>query len=129
MLLRIDQITLRRRVRKDLGDLSALMESMRIHGLMAPILVNKDKELIAGERRLESAKRLGWKTVEAYIVDKEDELERLEMEVDENLQRKELTAGELTNAYSRIDRLKHPPLLLRLWRAFVALIRRLFGRE
>lgn len=128
MLLRIDQITLRRRVRKDLGDLSALMESMRVHGLITPILVNKDKQLIAGQRRLESAKRLGWKTVEAYVVDKDDDLERLEMEVDENLQRKGLTADELTDAYLRIERLKHPPLLIRLWRAVLRLLRRLFGR-
>lgn len=128
MLLRIDQITLRRRVRKDLGDLSALMESMRAHGLMTPILVNKDKELIAGQRRLESAKRLGWKTVEANVVDKDDELERLEMEVDENLQRKELTPEELTDAYLRIDRMKHPPWLVRFWRSILAFLRRLFSR-
>ncbi len=129
MLLQIDQIILRRRVRKNLGDLSPLMESMHRHGLMTPILVNKNKELIAGHRRLESAKRLGWKTIEAYVIDREDELERLEMEVDENLQRKDLSADELTDAYTRMERLRNPGLISRLWQALLRFFRRLFGRS
>lgn len=129
MLLQIDQIILRRRVRKNLGDLSPLMESMRRHGLMTPILVNRNKELIAGHRRLESAKRLGWKTIEAYVIDREDELERLEMEIDENLQRKDLSADELTDAYTRMERLRNPGLISRLWQALLRFFRRLFGRS
>lgn len=105
------------------------MESMRSHGLMNPILVNKNKELIAGQRRLESAIRLGWKNVEVYIVDKGDELERLEMEVDENLQRRPLSADELNDAYTKIEKLRNPSLLSRIWRAIVRLFRNLFRRR
>lgn len=129
MLIRVDQIIIRRRVRKDFGDLSSLMESMRIHGLMNPILVNKNKELIAGQRRLESAIRLGWTSIEVYLVDKEDELQRLEMEVDENLQRKALSADELNDAFTRMERLRNPGLFSRIWRAIVQFFRRLFGRN
>ena len=102
---------------------------MRRHGLMNPLLVNKNKELIAGQRRLESAKRLGWKSVEVYVVDKEDDLQRLEMEVDENLQRKSLTIDEVSDAYSRLNRLKNPGFFVRFWRALLRFIRRLFGRS
>lgn len=103
------------------------MESMRLHGLMSPLLVNKNKELIAGQRRLESAKRLGWTSVEVYVIDKKDDLEELEMEVDENLQRKRLSAEELNDAYMRINRLRNPSIFVRLWRALLRFIRRLFG--
>lgn len=129
MLLRTDQIVVRRRLRRDLGDLSPLMESMRLHGLIHPILVNRNNELIAGERRLESAKRLGWKSVEVSVVDKPDELERLEVELDENLQRKELEPDEVSDAFNRIDRLRNPGFLRRLWRAILRFFRRLFGRS
>ncbi|HUX22217.1 MAG TPA: ParB N-terminal domain-containing protein [Spirochaetia bacterium] len=129
MLIRVDQIVLRRRVRKDLGDLSSLMESMRTHGLMNPILVNKNKELIAGQRRLESAIRLGWKNVEVYIVDKEDELERLEMEVDENLQRRPLSVDELNDAFTKMEKLRNPSFLFRIFRAIARFFRSLFRRR
>jgi len=104
------------------------MESMRIHGLMNPILINKDMELIAGQRRLEAAIRLGWKSVEVYVVDKEDELERLEMEVDENLQRRALSADELNDAFTRMERLRNPGFLTRIWRAIIRFLRRIFRR-
>jgi ParB family chromosome partitioning protein len=61
MQMRIDEIIVRKRVRKDLGDVSQLMESMKNHGLMNPIVVTSEKELIAGHRRLDSAKRLAGK--------------------------------------------------------------------
>lgn len=100
---------------------------MQAHGLIHPLLVNRNNELIAGERRLESAKRLGWKTVEVFVVDKKDELERLEIEVEENLQRKNLNPDEVSDAYHRMDQLRHPGFFKRLWRAVVAFFRRLFG--
>ena len=129
MQVRVDQIVLRRRIRKDLGDLSSLMESMRIHGLMNPILINKNMELIAGQRRLESAVRLGWKSIEVYVVDKEDELERLEMEVDENLQRRALSADELNDAFTRMERLRNPGFFSRIWRALLHFLRTIFRRS
>ena len=36
----ISQIKIKARVRKDLGDLESLMESIRNHGLLNPIVVN-----------------------------------------------------------------------------------------
>ena len=59
MRMAVQDIELNLRVRKNLGDLNALMESMKNHGLLNPITVTEKGELIAGHRRLESAKRLG----------------------------------------------------------------------
>jgi len=124
--LGVDSILVRKRIRKNLGDLTPLMESMRRYGLMNPIVVTSSRHLIAGHRRLESARRLGWATIAARVVDREDEADRLEMEIDENTQRKNLSTDELAEAYIRLDRLKNPPLLKRIWLAILNFFQRIF---
>ena len=124
--VKIDDIIIKKRIRKNLGELTPLMNSMKEYGLLNPIVINGKKELIAGERRLESAKRLGWKAISATVIDKNSELEKLELEIEENLHRRNLTRDELASGYAKIERLKHPGLLKRLWRAFVAFFKRLF---
>jgi ParB-like chromosome segregation protein Spo0J len=54
--------------RHDLGDLRALAESIREYGLLRPILIAADHRLIAGRRRLEACKRLGWRTIQVNVV-------------------------------------------------------------
>ena len=58
MLVNIEDITVKKRVRKDLGDLEPLKDSLRRYGLLNPITLNAKKELIAGERRLQAAKAI-----------------------------------------------------------------------
>jgi ParB family chromosome partitioning protein len=131
MQIPIEDITVKKRVREDLGDLSKLMESMRAYGLMNPIVVNTRQELIAGQRRLESAKRLGWKTIEAHIVERDSAVDQLEMELDENIHRRNLTAMELANAYAKLDRLKHPGFFRRILQSigrFFSRVFSIFGR-
>ena len=127
MQIELDQVIIRKRVRKNLGDLSSLMESMRKHGLLNPIVINNRNELVAGHRRTESARRLGWITIEARIVDNDEDVDLVEMEIEENTQRKNLTTDELAEAYLRLDRMRHPSLFTRIWRAIVRFFRRLFG--
>jgi ParB family chromosome partitioning protein len=129
MQVRIDEIVIRKRVRRNLGDIVPLMESMKKFGLMTPIIINKDNELIAGRRRLEAAKQLGWKTISATVVDKDDPLEKIEMEVEENVQRRNFTTDELADAYTRIDRLKNPGFFRRIWNAIARFFRKLFRRR
>ena len=59
MLVPIAQIKIKRRVRKDLGNLDDLKDSLRTYGLLNPITINSKYELIAGERRLTAAKEIG----------------------------------------------------------------------
>jgi ParB family chromosome partitioning protein len=105
------------------------MKSMRTFGLMNPIIINEKNELIAGERRLESAKRLGWKTITAAVVQRSAEAEKLEMEIEENLHRRNLTPDELAEGFLRLEKLKNPGFFKRLWRAIKTLIARIFGRR
>ncbi|MFW5814503.1 MAG: ParB N-terminal domain-containing protein [Spirochaetota bacterium] len=127
MQIELDDVIIRKRVRKNLGDLSSLMESMRKHGLLNPIVINNRNELVAGHRRTEAARRLGWTTIEARIVDNDEDVDLVEMEIEENTQRKNLTTDELAEAYLRLDRMRHPSLFTRIWRAIARFFRRLFG--
>jgi ParB family transcriptional regulator, chromosome partitioning protein len=125
----IEKIVIRKRVRKNLGDLSSLMESLKRHGLLNPVVINSRNELVAGHRRTEAARRLGWQTIEVRVVDSDDEADLVEMEINENTQRKNLTTDELAEAYLRLDRMRHPSFFVRLWRAIRSLFSRLFRRR
>jgi ParB family transcriptional regulator, chromosome partitioning protein len=132
MTKKIDEISIGKRIRKDLGNLDPLMESLRLHGLMNPVLINYDNELIAGHRRLESARKLGWQSIEVRIVDASDEIVMMELEIEENLHRRNLAADELADAYNRLERLKNPSLFRRILRAianFFARIGKRFSRK
>ena len=118
MLIPIKDIKIKRRVRKDLGDLSNLKESLKLYGLMNPITLNKKYELIAGERRLQAAKQLGWTTINANIIDNLSEVEQLEMELEENNQRKEFTEAELMEGYKRLERLRNPSFFYKIFLFF-----------
>jgi ParB family chromosome partitioning protein len=125
----IDDIVIKKRIRKELGDLTPLTESLRRFGLMNPILVNKRNVLIAGRRRLEAARTLGWKTINAISVDARDVLTKLELELEENVQRRELSVEEIAQAYERIHKLRNPGFFRRIWNAIVRFFSRLFGLE
>ena len=136
MLIKVSDIKVKKRIRKDMGDLRALKESMHIYGLMNPITVNANHELIAGGRRLAAAKELGWETINATVLTNVDEVKELEMELEENNQRKEFTDEELLDGYHRLERLRNPTLLMKLWKlimklidAIAALFRKMFGTK
>ncbi len=137
MLVKIKDIKVKKRVRRDLGDLTALKDSMHRYGLMNPITLNSNYELVAGERRLEAAKSLGWERINANILDSNvDNIRQLEMELEENNQRKEFTDEELMEGYKRLEKLKNPPLIMRILK-FIAnifikiaeFIKSLFGKK
>lgn len=137
MLVKIEDIKVKKRVRRDLGDLTALKDSMHRYGLMNPITLNSNYELVAGERRLEAAKSLGWERINANILDSNvDNIRQLEMELEENNQRKEFTDEELMEGYKRLEKLKNPPLIMRILK-FIAnifikiaeFIKSLFGKK
>lgn len=124
MLVSIKDIKVKRRVRKDLGSLEDLKNSLRRYGLLNPITLNSKYELVAGERRLEAAKAIGWTSINANILDNLSELSQLEMEIEENNQRKEFTDEELLEGYKRLERLRNPNFFQRIWNAIKAFFAR-----
>lgn len=115
MLIKISDIKVKKRIRKDMGDLAALKESMHTYGLLNPITLNANHELIAGGRRLAAAKELGWETINATVLTNIDEIKELEMELEENNQRKEFSQDEILDGYERLRKLQNPSIFAKIW--------------
>ncbi len=85
--------------------LTELMESIKEHGIIQPLIVvrlSADKwQLIAGERRWRSAKKLGLATVPAIVRDMDDQ-KKMEIALIENLQRQNLNPLEVALAYQKL---------------------------
>ena len=129
MLVPIEDIKARKRLRKDMGDISAMADSLKRFGQINPIVINKKNVLIAGERRLEAARSLGWRTINAVVADISDELTMLEYEMEENIQRRDFTPEETDEAARRIHHLQNPPLYRRILNAIKRFFRRIFKQE
>jgi ParB family chromosome partitioning protein len=87
-------------------DLIELQESLKASGLLQPITVRRRPgrdgfELIAGERRLRAATRLGWKEIPAIIREIDDKT-LLTLALVENLQRTDLNPIEEGEGYHRL---------------------------
>lgn len=85
-------------------ELHDLVESVREKGVLTPVLVRpvpEGYELVAGERRLRAAQAAGIETIPA-VVRKMTDRESLEAAVVENIQRADLNAIELAEAYQRL---------------------------
>ena len=117
MQVPIKDIIVRKRIRKDLGDIEGLAESLKRYGQISPIVISKKNVLIVGGRRLEAAKQLGWRTINAIISESSDELSRLELEVEENVQRSDFTMEEVAEASKKIYQLQNPGFFRRLLNA------------
>jgi ParB family chromosome partitioning protein len=63
--MRIRDVAVGIRHRHEMGDIDSLAGSMGQVGLLHPIVVTKDGALIAGERRLEPTRQLGWTEIPA----------------------------------------------------------------
>ena len=88
----------------DKDSLNELAESIRIHGLIQPIIVNKMPDgymIIAGERRFKAAKIAGLDEIDA-IVKNYNEKQVAEISIIENLQREDLNPVELAKGIKRL---------------------------
>ena len=86
-------------------ELAELEASIRASGLLQPITVRAGQdggwELVAGERRLRAATRLGWTEIPALVRDFDDRA-MLTLALVENLQRADLNALEEAEGYQRL---------------------------
>ncbi|MCA9116488.1 MAG: ParB/RepB/Spo0J family partition protein [Planctomycetaceae bacterium] len=95
--------------RKDFDEasLAELAESIRIHGVLQPLLVRPHGgayQLIAGERRLMASRRAGAETVPCRVVELDDQ-RMCEAAIEENMKRKDLNVLEKARAFrDYIDR-------------------------
>ena len=68
MKVNIEDVKVSKRIRQDETDVTMLKESIREIGLLNPIIINEENELLAGFRRLEACKQLGWKEIETRMI-------------------------------------------------------------
>lgn len=97
------------RHRKDLGDIATLAKSIQQIGLLQPLVCAAGFRLIAGRRRLEAVRKLGWEKVSVIIVNSlDDTLKALVAERDENTCRKEFAPSEAVTIGKAIEELEKP---------------------
>ncbi len=124
MQILVSDIKIPERIRKDVGNLDSLVESFKRCGQITPITVTRDMTLVAGFRRVSAAKRLQWHTLDAIVVDGADAARLLEMELEENVYRKDFTPEELLAGYRQLEKLRHPNVAKRVGRFLSGLLSR-----
>ena len=87
----------------DSEKMNMLVESIKEKGIIQPLTVRKKNddnfELIAGERRLRAAKKIGLKTVPVFIITVNNIAEMMELALIENIQRVDLNPIEEAEGY------------------------------
>lgn len=94
------------RVEFDIVALNELVNSLREHGLMQPIIVRRNEDryqIVAGERRWRASQELGWEAIDAVAIDADDR-KMIEWALVENIQREQLGPIELARAFRRMNR-------------------------
>ena len=103
MEVNIDAIKVVQPLRGDLGDIEGLAESFARCGILEPLVIDADYNLIAGHRRLAAAKLAGFKTVPVRILDKPiTDQERIELQLIENSFRQDFAPLERAKAYKEL---------------------------
>jgi ParB/RepB/Spo0J family partition protein len=78
------------RQRRELPNIDTLADSINRLQLIHPIVITRDRVLVAGERRLEACRTLGWTHINCqYLDDLEPEIARA-IELEENIKRENL---------------------------------------
>jgi ParB/RepB/Spo0J family partition protein len=95
-------IIVKDRARIDYGDIEGLAHSIEKHGLLQPITVDEKLNLLAGGRRYAAHKHLGWLTIDVVILPIKGKIDALEIELIENIHRKDLKWPERANLEKKI---------------------------
>lgn len=110
MILKISEIKIGQRVRDEYGGMEELAKSIQEHGLLHPIVVDSDHNLIAGCRRLLACERIGMKEIETKVLEDISEKELRVLELEENIRRKDLTELEKSKNLVELAEIKEQEL-------------------
>ena len=108
-LINVSDVKIGERFRKDYGDMTAFVESIKDKGILQPITVNQDMELLAGGRRMAAATMAELKKIPALIRDQSAmdnaAIDLREVELIENIFRKDFTWDEQAKLVAEIDKM------------------------
>lgn len=105
-LIKVKDVKVGDRVRKDYGKIENLAVSIRQFGLLHPIVIDENNNLIAGERRLLAHQEIGKEEIEYVQLKDIDDMTKREIELEENIKRKDFTWQEEVDAKDKLDKLK-----------------------
>lgn len=106
MLVEIEKIKVNNRIRKDFGNIDELANDIKENGLINPPVVSPEMQLLAGERRLRACQQLGWKQIEVRVMTVRDAEHQLNIEINENENRKDFTFSEKLEWARRLERIE-----------------------
>lgn len=102
----IESIAVQDRSRNTLRNIDSLARSIRERGLLHPVVVREvhgELVLVAGQRRMEAARSLGWTDIPVTVVTTlDDEMDALCAEGEENTEREPFTPAEAVEHRRRI---------------------------
>ena len=90
---------------QDLGELDGLIDSIKLNGLIMPIVVDSEMHLIDGYRRIKALNLLGVKEVDARFYDELSAFARQRIRVESELQKKKLSWQEETELKAKLHKL------------------------
>lgn len=97
---------LKERQREDMGDVEGLARSLEEYGLLEPVGLDNQNNLIYGFRRLTAAILLGWDTIKAEFIGTITAVRAQEIELEENVRRHQLGWQEESKAIAKIHTMK-----------------------
>ncbi|KKL05351.1 hypothetical protein LCGC14_2606900, partial [marine sediment metagenome] len=100
------EITIEGRHREVYGDLSGMIESIKKHGLIQPVTIDQNNKLLAGGRRYRACIEAGLDYIPCLRKEVHGELNQLEIELIENVHRKDLEWLERAKLENKIYELK-----------------------
>lgn len=104
--VKTSEIVVGERFREDMGNIEELKASIQEKGILQPITLNQKLELLAGHRRYTAASAVGLKEIPVLIREVEGEIDEREIELIENVHRKDFTWQEQAKLRARIHALK-----------------------
>lgn len=94
------------RQRREVDDIGPLAQSIAEVGLINPIVIDRSGKLIAGERRFHAISSLGWTNIPAQFIEDLPEEVIWQIELEENIKRKNLSWQDECAAIKRFHELK-----------------------
>lgn len=104
--VKLSDITFEDRAREDYGDLEELKASITEKGVIQPITLDSNLRLLAGGRRYTACTALGFSTIPAIIREVVDSVDAREIELIENIHRKDFTWQERAKLTAEIDKMQ-----------------------
>jgi ParB-like chromosome segregation protein Spo0J len=106
--MKITDIKIGDRARRDPGDIESLAKSIQQVGLLHPIVTTPNNELVSGYRRIEAYKQLGRDGIPHRVAENLDDARKLlQAERDENTERKELSPSEMVALAAKLEPIEH----------------------